>query len=99
MNGKQAKRLRRKSKEFCCQFVKDRVLPPDLTEGVKCATLLSVVPVRVHRRDIRGWPIMAGTYRYFILEVKKNPEVTYEEIIESIYGSNEEANANGPTAE
>lgn len=89
MNLKEAKRLRRRAKEIACQYVKDRVLDAELTKGESCATLVSVLPQRMYlnKPGTRSAYNAVGTQRFFNRMVKKNPEITYEQIMEYIYGT------------
>ena len=86
MNGKKAKQLRMKAKDLACQFVKDRVLSEDLTKGRDCDSIIGTLPTRMFIKKQMQMETAIGTRRWFVQQVKKNPNVTYEQLIKEVYG-------------
>ena len=84
MRGKRAKALRKKAKDIAYQYVCDRVLPPDLTKDEEYDTIVGVLPKRSY--FMKYGQIMLGftTLRWIVKEVKRNPNTTYEEILEKV---------------
>lgn len=85
MNGKKAKRLRRQAKGMMCEYIRDRILPPDLTEGESCDSLLVVLPERaVFWKGFTRY-LGIGSKKWFYRQVKKHPTLTYQDFLEKIY--------------
>lgn len=87
MNLKKAKLLRKKAKRHACDFVKDKVLSTDLTEGVECSKLINSLPLRTTIMSASGHKVMVGTIRWWIKQTKKYPDKTYEQFKETMYGT------------
>lgn len=87
MNGKKAKRIRSKAKELMCQFIKEKILSPELTEGKDCDSLLVALPERSYYWKGFTRHLGVGSKGWFKRQVKKNPSVTYGELEERIYGA------------
>lgn len=85
MNGKQAKRLRKRAKELMLEFVHERVLSPEQCEGRTKAELISTLPERmlIMKDGVRKQAF--GTQRFFNRIVKSYPKVTYRELDDHIY--------------
>lgn len=98
MNQKKAKALRKQSKRYAIQFVKDYILDVSIWEVESDKRLLSVVPERMLYFNGTQRFLGLGTQRWFYKQVKKNPEITYEQIIQKIY-PNEERGNDGPPSE
>lgn len=87
MNLKKAKLLRKKAKQLACEFVKDKVLSSDLTEGVDCSKLIHSLPLRTTIMSHTGHKVAVGTMRWWIKQAKKHPNSNYEYFKETMYGS------------
>ena len=85
MNGKQAKRLRRRAKELMLEFVHERVLSPEQCEGRTDVELISTLPTRmlILKDGVRMQAY--GTQRFFNRIVKSYPNVTYKELDDHIH--------------
>lgn len=88
MNGKKAKHLRRKAEGLMCEFIKDRVLTPELTEGKDCGSLLVALPERAYYWKGFTRYLGVGSKGWFRKQVKKNPTVTYDDLMQRMYGTN-----------
>lgn len=84
MNQKKAKSLRRKTYNLVIQFVIDRVLPPEEVERVANneIQLRKAIPTTMYFRQGRTVKNGVLTHRWFYKQVKKNPEITYEQILQ-----------------
>lgn len=86
MNSKRAKLLRKKAGALMVDFVKDKVLSKDLTDGLKYDKIIAQLPERVYMRNRKTLGVGVATQRWFIKKVKKNPGITYKQILKEIYG-------------
>ena len=80
MNRKRAKALKQKSYNLVIDYVKDRLLTPEQTEGYSDKDLLRAVPTHAYFRLARTLRVGILSQRWFYKQVKKNPEVTYNEL-------------------
>ena len=81
MNGKRSKALRRQSYNLVITYVKDRLLTPDQYEGATDKELLKAVPDLANLRQAGQVKNGILSKRWFYKQVKKNPEVSYEELL------------------
>lgn len=81
MNGKKAKKLRKKANTYIHKYVKERVLTEDLTKDMDYGTIIGVLPYRTYFR--KGWTLYNGVFtrRWFYRLMKKNPNLDYNEVI------------------
>lgn len=89
MNLKMAKALRGRAEELMAQWVRDKILSPEQTEGRSNKQLLAAIPPRIHFRDNFRRFNGVGTQRWFYRIVKKQPEISYEQILSKIYPNQE----------
>ena len=87
MNLKKAKKLRTRAKQLGCEFVKAKVLTPELTDGVECSKLINSLPYRTLLFSNTGHRLAAFTQKWWIKQVKKHPTKTYKEFEETVYGT------------
>lgn len=66
--------------------MRERVLTPDLTEGKDCDTILVALPERMYYWKGFTRHLGVGSKRWFNRKVKKNPDVTFDEIVEEMLG-------------
>ena len=85
MRGKKVQAIKQHTNTLALQFVRDRVLTEEDAKGVSDKRLLAVLPRRtlmLHKGVIRQ---AIGTYRYIYRQVKRNPSLTYDELIGIMY--------------
>ena len=87
MNGKKAKRIRSGAKAMACQYVRDKVLEPDLTEGKDCASIMVALPKRMYVRKQGVLTNGVYTLRWWDRMAKRHPEKLYGDYIDEVYSS------------
>jgi len=80
MNAKQAKKLRKIAKQYAIHHVRNAVLSEAECEGRSDKELLNVLPYNTLFRKQFTQHVGLLTRRWWYKQLKKNPEVTYEEL-------------------
>tara|TARA_R100000664_G_scaffold10073_1_gene16718 strand:+ start:7258 stop:7518 length:261 start_codon:yes stop_codon:yes gene_type:complete len=84
MNGKKAKNLRRKSKELLIEWLKTMVPDGEDTNKITIKNLNQFLPEQTHIYANNKLMLSAYSLRWFYKKVKKNPNITLQEILGDI---------------
>lgn len=87
MNGKKAKRIRSRARDMACQYIREKVLDPDLTDGKDCASIMVALPKRMLVMNRRVLSNGVFTQRWWDRMAKRHPEKLYEDYIDEVYGA------------
>lgn len=88
MNGKKAKRLRQRAKEIACTIIRERILSPEWTKDKDCDSLLVALPERAYYWKGFTRHLGMGSRKWINRQVKKQPDVTVDNLIGRMYGTN-----------
>ena len=80
MNGKKAKQLRRRSKELLIEWLKTMVPEGEDTSKITINNLDEFLPQQTHIFANNKLMLSAYSLRWFYKQVKKNPDVTLEDL-------------------
>tara|TARA_R100000700_G_C3175297_1_gene150085 strand:+ start:2652 stop:2900 length:249 start_codon:yes stop_codon:yes gene_type:complete len=81
MNGKKAKRLRRRSKELLIEWLKTMVPEGEDSEKITVNNLNNFLPTQTHVYANNKMMVSAYSLRWFYKQVKKNPDITLKDIL------------------
>jgi hypothetical protein len=82
MNSRKSKAIRRLARFMAVQYVKDRLLSEEMCEGKSDKELVKAVPTHGYFRSERTIRVGYTSLRWFIKQLKKRPESTYQELLE-----------------
>ena len=80
MNGKKAKRLRRKSEELLIQWLQSMVPEGEDATRISLKNLKEFLPDQTHIYANNRFMLSAYSLRWFYKQVKKNPDITLKEL-------------------
>ena len=80
MNGKKAKRLRRKREELLIQWLQSMVPEGEDATRISLKNLKEFLPEQTHIYANNRFMLSAYSLRWFYKQVKKNPDITLEEL-------------------
>ena len=80
MNGKKAKRLRRKSEELLIQWLQSMVPEGEDATRISLKNLKEFLPEQTHIYANNRFMLSAYSLRWFYKQVKKNPAITLKEL-------------------
>ena len=80
MNGKKAKRLRRKSEELLIQWLQSMVPEGEDATRISLKNLKEFLPEQTHIYANNRFMLSAFSLRWFYKQVKKNPDITLKEL-------------------
>ena len=80
MNGKKAKRLRRKSEELLIQWLQSMVPEGEDATRISLKNLKEFLPEQTHIYANNRFMLSAYSLRWFYKQVKKNPDITLKEL-------------------
>ena len=80
MNGKKAKRLRRKSEELLIQWLQSMVPEGEDATRISLKNLKEFLPEQTHIYSNNRFMLSAYSLRWFYKQVKKNPDITLKEL-------------------
>ena len=80
MNGKKAKRLRRKSEELLIQWLQSMVPEGEDATRISLKNLKEFLPEQTHLYANNRFMLSAYSLRWFYKQVKKNPDITLKEL-------------------
>ena len=80
MNGKKAKRLRRKSEELLIQWLQSMVPEGEDVTRISLKNLKEFLPEQTHIYANNRFMLSAYSLRWFYKQVKKNPDITLKEL-------------------
>ena len=80
MNGKKAKRLRRKSEELLIQWLQSMVPEGEDATRISLKNLKEFFPEQTHIYANNRFMLSAYSLRWFYKQVKKNPDITLKEL-------------------
>tara|TARA_R100000654_G_scaffold69712_1_gene99446 strand:+ start:7733 stop:7981 length:249 start_codon:yes stop_codon:yes gene_type:complete len=81
MNGKKAKKLRRRSKELLIEWLKTMVPEGEDSEKITVNNLNNFLPTQTHVYANNKMMVSAYSLRWFYKQVKKNPDITLKDIL------------------
>jgi|TARA_Y100001973_G_C5198700_1_gene336092 hypothetical protein len=80
MNGKKAKRLRRKSEELLIQWLQSMVPEGEDATRISLKNLKEFLPEQTHIYANNRFMLSAYSLRWFYKQVKKNPDITLKDL-------------------
>ena len=84
MNGKKAKKLRKKSKQLMVEWLRSMTPEGEDRDKINIKNLHEFLPDQTHIFANNKFMISAYTLRWFYKYVKKNPDIKLEELINEI---------------
>ena len=81
MNGKKAKKLRRRSKELLIEWLKTMVPEGEDSEKITVNNLNNFLPTQTHVYANNKMMVSVYSLRWFYKQVKKNPDITLKDIL------------------
>ena len=81
MNGKKAKRLRRKSEELLVEWLRTMVPEGEDTSKISTKNLQEFLPTQTHIYANNKLMLSAYSLRWFYKKVKQNPNITLQDLI------------------
>ena len=84
MNGKKAKKLRKKSKQLIVEWLRSMTPEGEDRDKINIKNLHEFLPDQTHIFANNKFMISAYTLRWFYKHVKKNPDIKLEELINEI---------------
>ena len=84
MNGKKAKKLRKKSKQLMVEWLRSMTPEGEDRNKINKKNLHEFLPDQTHIFANNKFMISAYTLRWFYKHVKKNPDIKLEELINEI---------------
>ena len=81
MNGKKAKRLRRKSEELLVEWLRTMVPEGEDTSKISTKNLQELLPTQTHIYANNKLMLSAYSLRWFYKKVKQNPNITLQDLI------------------
>ena len=84
MNGKKAKKLRKKSKQLMVEWWRSMTPEGEDRDKINIKNLHEFLPDQTHIFANNKFMISAYTLRWFYKHVKKNPDIKLEELINEI---------------
>ena len=84
MNGKKAKKLRKKSKKLMVECLRSITPEGEDRDKINIKNLHEFLPDQTHIFANNKFMISAYTLRWFYKHVKKNPDIKLEELINEI---------------
>ena len=84
MNGKKAKKLRKKSKQLMVEWLRSMTPEGEDRDKIYIKNLHEFLPDQTHIFANNKFMISAYTLRWFYKHVKKNPDIKLEELINEI---------------
>ena len=84
MNGKKAKKLRKKCKQLMVEWLRSMTPEGEDRDKINIKNLHEFLPDQTHIFANNKFMISAYTLRWFYKHVKKNPDIKLEELINEI---------------
>lgn len=81
MNGKKAKKLRRQSEQLLLEWLKTMVPEGEDADKIQLKNLHEFLPDQTHLFANNQFRLSAYSLRWFYKQVKKNPDITLQELI------------------